>query len=156
MISDLRRVGGFRRDSALLHIVHATVFSSDASAFFLLICFYSTHQINRRIDFFMFCIPLLSFTCVSPWHRMEACSSVLLSPLFLLSLLVLLYSIYCDSTELRIRNKTYLFSEKVFKCGPFISRTEEALDFRFFLMKSWMIFLVIARGSYGTNVTRFP
>ena len=27
---------------------------------------------------------------------------------------------------------TKLFSEKVFKCGPFISRTEEALDFRFF------------------------
>ena len=25
-----------------------------------------------------------------------------------------------------------------------------------FLMKSWMIFLVIARGFYGTNDTRFP
>ena len=53
--------------------------------------------------------------------------------LVLLSLLVLLLWIYCDNTELQLRDKIYLFSEKLLNCGPFISRTEEALDFRFFL-----------------------
>ena len=38
--------------------------------------------------------------------------------------------------ELFPDDKMYLFREKLFEFGPFISRTKEAFDIRFFSMKS--------------------